>query len=152
MHFKQQPWAGFPRQGEIGQMDCLHDLLALLKKMRQLDSELHLIFERISQLKYPIVTDIKKQEGWKDRQSFQVIALYRLLTTAVCLLRSWSFHLHQKHSYPRPKLPQHQISVTLHLKSENMSKPGKDLWKPHLNFGLRQVVIVYTCNATDWSV
>lgn len=43
--------------------------------MRQLDSELHLIFERISQLKYPIVTDIKKQEGWKDRQSFQVIAL-----------------------------------------------------------------------------
>lgn len=75
VHFKQQPWAGFLRQGEIGQMDCLHNLLALLKKMRQLDSELHLIFERISQLKYPMVTDIKKQEGWKDRQSFQVIAL-----------------------------------------------------------------------------
>lgn len=75
MHFKQQPWAGFPRQGEIGQMDCLHDLLALLKKMRELDSELHLIFERISQLKYPIVTDVKKQERWKDRRSFQVIAL-----------------------------------------------------------------------------
>lgn len=75
MHFKQQPWAGFPRQGEIGQMDCLHDLLALLKKMRQLDSELHLIFERVSQLKYSIVTDVKKQEGWKDMQSFQVIAL-----------------------------------------------------------------------------
>jgi len=44
-------------------MDCLHDLLALLKKMRQLDSELHLIFERVSQLKYSIVTDKKKQEG-----------------------------------------------------------------------------------------
>ncbi len=28
VHFKQQPWAGFPRQGEIGQMDWVYDLRA----------------------------------------------------------------------------------------------------------------------------
>ncbi len=28
VHFKQQPWADFPSQGEIGQMDWVYDLRA----------------------------------------------------------------------------------------------------------------------------
>lgn len=139
VHFKQQPWAGFQRQGEIGQMDWLHDLSVLLKKKRQPNSEPHLIFERISQLKYPTVTDVKRSretERWKDRQSFRVIVAEPL--GCGCLR---SYHLHQKHSYPRPKLPQHQ---TQRLKRENANKPERVfLWNPHLNFGLRWAVIVY---------
>lgn len=142
--FQKQPCAGFPRQGEIGQMDWLHDLSVLLKKMRQPNSELQLIFERISQLKYPTVTDVKRSretEGWKDRQSFQVIVAEPL--GCGCLR---SYHLHQKHSYPKPKLPQHQ---TQRLKRENANKPEKVFMKPSFKSWLASCNCL-TSNAIDW--